>query len=135
MHNDQKNEQILSYLSAMPCNTVVLNVNACCTTFHFLLICLEINKGKRHSRKLKKWTQLFILIKSVFFFIHFDSNVNVYLTVSLRPMGIWCEIMMIKLWWAEADHSNFLQILDIILPQLHLNIIIWPLITEQISLT
>ena len=56
-------------------------------------------------------------------------------TVNVRPTGIWCELMMIKLWQAEADHSNFLRILEIIPRQLHLNIIIWSLITEQINST
>ena len=60
---------------------------------------------------------------------------KLHLTVNVRPTGIWCELMMIKLWRAEADHSNFLQILEIIPRQLHLNIIIWSLITERINST
>ena len=60
---------------------------------------------------------------------------KLHLTVNVRPTVIWCEFMMIKLWQAEADHSNFLRILEIIPRQLHLNIIIWSLITEQINST
>ena len=76
----------------------------CCNnspTVYHLPFFVDLFGDKQRNTAFQETQEMDIIIhfnKKCFLFIHFNSNVNVFLTVSLRPMGIWCDIMMIKLW-------------------------------------